>query len=92
MDRVIDLTRVARVLDNISEVEYDVAIKREEDLWYTHRNMRDRILFLENCGVVTKEESQKMLVWSENEYKKNIKKVEKKEAEAEIHKLCDVGF
>lgn len=90
--RNIDLTRICMVLDNISEVEYEVAIKREEDLWLTHRAMRDRILFLEDCGIVSKEESVKMLDWAEHEYKLNIKKVEEIEAKKELEKLCDVGF
>ena len=91
-ERTIDLTRICMVLDNISEVEYEVAVKREEDLWLTHRAMRDRILFLENCGIVTKDESAKMLDWAEHEYKLNIKKVEEIEAKRNSKNFVMLGF
>ena len=88
MERVIDLENVSRALDIISQTEYEVAIKREEDLWYTHRNMRDRIEFLHTIGVTDYSERDKMLAWAEGEYRKYTSKQEW----ARVEKELDVGF
>lgn len=90
MERIIDLERVGMVMDNLSEVEYSVAKKNNEDLWNVYRGMRDRILFLENCGIVTDKERAGMLEWAENEYKANGGTVDTKSVPDED--FCDVGF
>lgn len=90
MDRIIDLERVGMVMDNLSEVEYSVAKKNNEDLWNVYRSMRDRILFLENCGIVSEKEREGMLKWAENEYSANGGAIEAIPATDE--EFCDVGF
>jgi hypothetical protein len=85
MKRTVDMKEVASVLDGLAEVEYRVALARNEDLWETKRATDDRIYFLYLIGLIDNDERTKMLDRSEGLYK------EKKKIQ-DIDESFDVGF
>ena len=85
MKRVVDMKDVASVLDSIAEIEYNLAIESDRDLFEVQLEINERIMFLYLIGLVNGKEREKMLQWSEDLCKKNLVKKEE-------YKLLDVGF
>jgi hypothetical protein len=85
MKREVEMKDVASVLDGLAEVEYRVALARNEDLWETKRATDDRIYFLYLIGLIDNDERTKMLDRSEGLYK-DKKKIQ------DIDESFDVGF
>ena len=85
MKREVEMKEVASVLDGLAEVEYRVALARNEDLWETKRATDDRSYFLYLIGLIDNDERTKMLDRSEGLYK------EKKKIQ-DIDESFDVGF
>ena len=92
MNREIDLEKVGMVLDNTAKAEYEVAIKRNEDLWYTKRGLDEKILFLHCIGVVSEREKKKMLEWSEDQFELYTRKKKAKYNPTWFDSILDTDF
>lgn len=72
--REIDENVALQVVEDQMKAYFDVAIRRNENLWSVKREIEDKLLLLNLIGVITKDEFEEQKQKVERYYRKKSKK------------------
>ena len=86
--REIDEDMALKALQNEMEINFQVALKRNESLWEIKRGLIDKLYFLKVIGVITKEE----LDGEEEKIDKYYRKMVAKKKRLDKYFDVDAGF